>query len=496
MSDPMSDDVDVPQELVLALLDWRSGIEGEVILPDEARYHDTRKLFNPVFDPYPCVVVFCQSEHDVRACLAFCTRHALKFTLRSGGHSTAGYSAAHGKMLIDLSRLDDLVVDVDSMSAMVGAGVNFGKLNAALDSHGVHIPGGECDGVCVAGFMQGGGYGFTSRSFGMTCDNVISIRVMLANGTVVTASAAEHADLWWAMRGGTGGNFGIILSIQFRMWPLEYVWGWAIAWPLDTPESRAEAAQALYVLQRGYMKRGAPREFNSQVMICYQSDVSDYVDMQPRLLVRGMYLGDPDTGRSLLEPLLACKGAVFQYGTLDRYIAMNFALLKLPLRVPQFSPSIGMPYQRKQSRCVSRDLSLAEWRGILDHYVTSPNLLSYMCFEVYGGAINELPEDHNAFIHRDIAFNASLGVFGTTPEEMPVAERFLEDWCAMMEQLWNGHIYQNYPHAKVPDYRWNYFGHSFERLIAIKEKYDRTQMFDFQQAIKRRALNAPDPRAT
>src|SRR5450830_296764 len=475
----------------VALSELQSEIEGEVVLPSNEKFDDSRKVFNPAVDPKPYAVIYCKSEHDVRECLRFVEQLGLKFTVRSGGHSLVGYSSANDKLLIDVSQLNNVAVDAINLMATVETGTNFGKLNATLDTYNLHVPGGECDGVSIGGFVQGGGYGFTSRTFGMNCDNVIALRVMLADGMVVTASATEHADLWWAMLGGTGGNFGVLLSVTYRLHKLSQICGWALAWPLTQPQDRANAAIALKLLQSRYMKYGAPKELNSQVMICYQTDKPDLSGMQPWLLVRGTYLGKLDECETLIAPLAQTDGCHRQYVITDTYIKINAALLSQPVSVPQFDISDGQrPCQRKQARYVSRDLDVGDWRTLLDFYVTSPNLLSYMCIEVYGGEINAAPEGLNAFIHRDVAFSISLGVFWKKQSEQQVVIQFLKEWCSVMEPFWNGHVYQNYPSPDIPDYRWNYWGDAFERLLQVKEKYDPMNKFEFPQMIKSRELSS------
>lgn len=463
----------------------QSLLSGDIVLPGHPRYMVERRLFNLAFDPNPLAIVHCRTEEDVRECLRFVVDAGLGFTIRSGGHTTAGYSSSDGRVVLDVSALNGVSVDAAARTAVAGTGTPFEKLNKALHAHGLHVPGGECDSVCIGGFVQGGGYGFTSRTFGMNCDNVLSMRVMLADGSLVVASREEHADLLWAMCGGTGCNFGVLLSVEYRLQVLPELCGWALAWPLETPADRANASQALQVLQRQYMKTGAPKELNSQVMLCCQTPDDDYSKLKQWLLIRGTYVGPQAEAEGLLGPLASVPGVVRQYVMAAPYVTVNAALLSQPHKVPQFPPIIGKPKQRKRARYVARDLELGEWRALLDHFATCPNRLSYMCIEVYGGAINAAPHDLNAFIHRDVAFSVSLGVFWTDEhDEKHAALRFIDEWCAVVEPYWNGHIYQNYPSPDAPDYRRNYWGPAYPRLQAIKAKYDPRNVFQFAQSIE------------
>jgi len=460
----------------------QTALVGDMVFPDDPAYDADRKLFNPLFDPRPSVIIYCHTEPDVRIALSLGRGADLPVTIRSGGHSTAGYSGSSG-IMIDVSKLNDVSVDVDNLVATVGCGTNFGKLNSTLQGHGVHLPVGECDDVCVGGFMQGGGYGFTSRTFGIHCDNVLSVRMMLADGSVVTANEAVNSDLWWAVRGGTGGNFGVLLSVDYRLRKLGNVYGWAILWPLSQAGERATAAAALTKMQTDFF-RTAPPEFNIQISICYQPTSPDGTDVAPQLLVRGLSVGSYDDGRAAIKPLLELPGAVLQYDAFADFITVDNKLLNYPYGIP-FIPTDtrGMPKEDKQARYVARDLTLAEWQSMLDFFVTSPNKWSYLYFEIYGGAINAYPVEDSAFVHRDVAFCACLDVFWYPDDNSALAEKFLKDWCALMQPMWNGRIYQNYPSPAVPDYRANYWGPALDALVAVKNKYDPRGFFSFQQMV-------------
>ena len=454
---------------------------GRMVFPGDPRYDTDRKLFNPLFDAFPSLIIYCLTEADVRIALNLGWGHHLPVTIRSGGHSTAGYSASAG-MLIDVSGLNDVLIWPDNPIATVGCGTTFGKLNSALAMRQLHMPVGECDDVCVGGFMQGGGYGFTSRTFGIHSDNVLGIRVMLADGSVVNASAKSNRDLWWAMRGGTGNNFGVLLSANYQLRPLGKVYGWAIYWPLAEESDRQTAAAALMQMQADFF-RTAPPEFNIQVSICYQPTEPGGAELVPQLLVRGLYVGSQADGRAAIQPLIDMAGAVFQYDAFDSFNTIDAMLLNSPYDIPPLPPARGMPNEDKQARYVKRDLTLAEWQSMLDFFVTSPNQWSYLYLEIYGGAINAYPLEDSAFIHRDVAFDACLDVFWYPEDDPTPPENFLTDWCTLMQPMWNGHVYQNYPSGAVPDYRANYWGSALDALVAVKNKYDPRGFFAFPQMV-------------
>lgn len=492
---------DMPEDRLTALgLDLptlvaaQAGLAGHIVLPGDPGYDDDRMLSNPVFSPQPAMIVYCASEADVATALRLARRGAMPFTVRSGGHCTAGYSGGYGVM-IDLSLMNGVTVEPAARLAVVGAGCNFDKLNKTLagyrdaDGAQLHLPAGECGDVCVGGFVQGGGLGFTSASFGMNCDNVVQMRVMLADGRIVTASEDENHDLWWAMRGGTGGNFGVLLWVVYRLRWLRPVLGLAAAWDVSTPAGIAQATRAMALLQQDYMGPGAVTpDLNLQVLVVWQTILDPAKPPLPQpipvFMIRALYVGDPPAGKAAFQPILELPGAVSQFAIVDDYDSVLNALLSNPQDQPIIDPAMGMPNEGKASRYVARDLSPAEWQEILTYFTTkTPSTLSYMYLECYGGAIARYPREASAFIHRDALYDAVLDVFWYKPADRAAAEAFMAGWTRFFDRVGNGQSYQNYPAVTVPDYPLAYWAEATHGLILTKRKYDPEQAFTFAQRI-------------
>lgn len=465
----------------------QSSLAGHVVLKGEDGYDVDRQLSNPIFNRYPSAIIYCRTEADVALSLAFSRGQPDGFCLRSGGHSTAGYSTCDG-ILIDVSALDQVVVDPSALTATVGCGCTFGKLYQTLEFYGLHVPGGECPDVAIGGFVQGGGYGFTSVSFGLNCDNALSFRVMLASGALVEATASSNPDLFWALKGGTGGNFGVVLSVTYALRRLGPVTGWALAWPLTSAAAIAEATAAMMVLQQSFMRRAeCGPEMNMQISLCFQN----YLDpdkpppppgtpLSPYLMLRGMWLGDPARLPGVLSKLTALPGCIDQWTARSSFRDLNEKLLNYPQGMP---PLDVMPYEDKSSRYIARDLSAAEWSNLLSLFASAPNNRAYGYGEFYGGAINAVGEFATAFIHRDVAMNMVMDVFWVTTAERPACEAFLSRWNATLEPLSDGRSYQNYPSAADPDYIERFWGPIYPTLQRIKAKYDPENLFAFPQQI-------------
>jgi hypothetical protein len=466
----------------------QAALVGHIVLPGDPTYDADRLLFNPVFNPMPSLIVFCLADIDVAIALALARAAKLPFTIRSGGHCTAGFSAGFG-ILIDVKGLDSVTVDPAGRTAVVGVGCAFGKLNKVLQAYGLHVPAGECDDVCVGGFVQGGGLGFTSTTFGMNCDNVLEMRVLLADGSIVTASEQVNPDLFWALRGGTGGNFGVLLSVTYRLYPLVDVTGFALAWKLETPQDHQQAADVMLLLQDRYMK-GSPYapKLNMQVLMVWQTIIDPTQPPLPKpvcvFMVRGLWVGDPAQVPAVIAPLMAMPGAVHQWTITDTYLKVLDALLGNPQDQPIIPDGMGMPNEDKASRYVAQALDRDKWIEILTFLTgKANNTMAYMYLELYGGAIAAYPAGGNAFVHRDVLYNAVLDVFWYAPKDRLAAEGFLNDWTHLMQTVWNQGVYQNYASINVPDYPLNYWGNAVDGLTQVKAKFDRDRLFTFAQAV-------------
>jgi FAD/FMN-containing dehydrogenase len=446
-----------------------NSLVGHVVLPGDDTYEASRRVFNRRFNPHPSAILYCMAERDVRLCLDTVRKRKTPFRLRAGGNSFAGYSGGDG-VIIDVSELNDVSIDPVALVATVGAGCSLAKLQAVLDDAGVHLPLGNAKDVRVAGFMQGGGFGLTSRTYGMNSDNVLEVRVMLADGRVVRATDAVNHDLWWAVRGGTGGNFGVLLFTRYRLRRAPKLHPWCLGWRLWGDADLDHAVSALMAFQEAFMRRRGSRRMNVSATVLYLAQTPDDVPGTPWMVIWGTYVGRESEMDAKLEPLLSNPGCW-----------------------PRFQPILGRRYNVSFDRCSrlsSRTLTSHEWRAILSHYLrNAPDRQSTLQIDVWGGAISTYPRENSAFIHRDARFNISLTAWWQNETQEKAAKAFVASWGELVAPFWNGHIYQNFPTADAPDYEKNYWGPACPALAAIKQKYDPDRVFDFPQAIK------PGPKA-
>lgn len=461
---------------------------GELVYPGDPDYNKDRQMSNAAFQAYPPLIAYCLTISDIQWCLN--NPWSYPVVCRSGGHSTAGYCVLDNRLVIDMTSFNYAIVDLQSETAVAGAGINFGAFNDYLTAYGVHVPGGGCPDVRVGGYMQGGGYGFTSRQFGMHCDNVVWFSMMLANGGVVFASPTVNGDLYWAVRGGTGNNFGVLINVQYKVHPLQALWGAWLQWPLDSMGGVSRAAAALVELQQNYMAGSNDSRFGYMVLITTQGAAQ-----QPVMMLRAAFTGTEQQLDALLKPLIATGGTsppnfpMKQYGT---YSAINRDLLSSPYEIPQQPdlPRGQMWAEDKQSGYIETQLQQSDWVKILNYYLEStgangpPN--TTVVIEPYGGAINKVPLGDCAFIHRTPAMDFFVDVFWNTAnaaKDKPKVQKYLDGFMALMKPYFNGRQYQNYPRRGTVDYPKVYWDRAYWTLTQVKQKYDPNNYFHFPQSI-------------
>ncbi|MBO0777098.1 MAG: FAD-binding oxidoreductase, partial [Actinobacteria bacterium] len=194
-------------------------LDGDVLQAGDPDYDGARRVFNLIHDRHPAAIVRCASERDVAAALGYAAARRRSVCVRAGGHSTPGLSVIDDAVVIDVRRLKEVDIDPAARTARVGAGLTWGELDAATQQHGLAVTGGRVTTTGIAGLTLGSGSGWLERMMGLTPDNLLAMRVVTADGRTVVASAAENADLFWALRGG-GGQFGVVTEFTFRLIPL------------------------------------------------------------------------------------------------------------------------------------------------------------------------------------------------------------------------------------------------------------------------------------
>ena len=477
----------LPPEYVTMLND---GISGDVLWPGGDEYNVQRHVSNPAFNNYPTVIVMCESEDDVALCLKVARESGFPAVGRSGGHSTAGFSSPDDTIVINISRMVEINISNDQASVWVDVGCNFGTLNARLEQYNLHTPGGACPDVCIGGYMQGGGYGFTARIFGLNCDQLLEAKIMTTDGVIRNARPdgdEMEKDLFWAIKGGTGSNFGILLKVCFKLQPSADFAGFSVRWDLFGDDGPDNGATALNWLQENFTKSQISRELGYQMIWVFEGPEGR--ERKPYLLMRGMYKGSREEMLDRLDGVLNLPGAVLEYEFSPLpYTMLNKILLTTPYEVPQFPASVkashSAPPESKLSRILKKALKPEDWKVLIEHFLRAPNPYTIVAMEMYGAAINEIGMDDTAFVHRDDYCDLFCDVFWLTEEDRAPAEKFIAEWEDYVEPFWDGAVYQNYPRVDDHNFARQFWtGEAYERLVRIKRRVDPDHVLRFSQSI-------------
>jgi FAD/FMN-containing dehydrogenase len=473
--------------------DWsqlEARLQGRLVRPGSPAFATDRVIYNPVFDGItPQAVAMCASPADVAACIAFVRDHLLPLSVRGGGHSYGGYSTGTG-LVLDVGGMAGISIDQAAASATVGAGARLIDVYSACADAGVGIPGGSCPTVGISGLTLGGGVGVIGRQFGLACDNLISADVVLADGSTVTANAGESPDLFWALRGAGGGNFGVVTSLQFRTHPIGSLGLFTLVYEW------ANAASVVAAWQR--FAPQAPNALWSNCLLLASQDTPS--GFAPVARVTGVYVGSQSALEADLQPFRDAVGAspfTDFVGTAPYLQAMLIEAgcdgdTVAECHLPSENPAgilTRAPFAAK-SDYLGAALSKAGIETVLsavERRQTSPTLSGGgIAFDAAGGAINSIAPDATAFVHRNQL--ASLQYSGNWPSGAPASlvaanRAWLESTWQSMRPYVSGQAYQNYIDPALPDWQQAYYGSNLARLEQVKAKYDPEDVFRFEQSI-------------
>jgi FAD/FMN-containing dehydrogenase len=459
-----------PGRMTLAALEAQ--LRGPLLRPGDPHYAAASVVSNERYaGVHPRAIARAVTEADVVACVRFAARSPLPFTARCGGHSYAGYSQNRG-LVCDVRRLAAISIAADGRSVTVGAGVLAIDLITALAAHGLAVPTGSCPTVGISGLALGGGVGFAARAMGATCDNILAVRIVTTDGRVVSADPATNADLYWACRGGGGGNFGVVTALTLATHPV----GSAAYGFCDFPWSQAAAAVAAW-------QRLAPHAPDELYLIC----ALETGTAAPRVRVFGQLLGGSRAAlRAALAPITAVAGASLSTGA-GSYLdvqriwagcATESAAACRAIRPASFSARSA--YVARALPAAGAEAIVAAVEGRQADGVGSGAVL----LDPYGGALNRVAPDATAFVHRDQLYSAQMLAYYGSAGEGAAADRWLNRLDSSLSAFTSGQAYQNYIDPGLTGWQHAYYGTNLPRLREIKRTWDPHGVFRFRQSIR------------
>ena len=444
--------------------------QGPLIRPGDDGYDEARRLWNGAIDRRPALIARCADANDAAIALAYAMETGLPIAVRGGGHNVSGSALCDDGVVIDMSAMGRVEVDAVGRLARVQPGVRWGEVDAATQAHGLATPAGVVSQTGVAGLTVGGGFGWLSRRWGLTSDNLVSAQILLADGRHVRAAEDENPDLFWAVRGG-GGNFGIVTGFEFRLHDLGTE---VLAGPLLYRSDQAREVLSAY---REFVA-AAPNQLSVYANLRIAPDL-EWVPPElrgtPVLILIPCYSGDLDEGERVLQPL-------------RRAVAPAADLVKRkPYLAHQSMFDSGVPpgwgYYWKSHHLPPLTDGAIDAMVRLGWQMSSPTSFS-LVFHL-GGAIAELAEDATASSGRDAAhalnINASWPEGG--PEHPDIA--WCREYAAAMQTHATGGVYVNFLHNDEGEARVRAaYGDHYDRLARIKARFDPDNVFRSNQNIR------------
>jgi FAD/FMN-containing dehydrogenase len=454
-----------------AIEDLAQDLTRPPILPTSADYEEARRVFNKMIDKKPALIVRCGGVADVLRAVRFARDHDLLVAVRGGAHNAAGFATCDGGIVIDLSPMRAVRIDVDKRLARVEGGATWGDVDRETEPFGLVAAGGIVSTTGVAGLTLGGGQGWFRRTFGMTCDNLVSADVVTADGRLLNVSATAHPDLLWALKGG-GGNFGIVTSFEFRLHQLGPMV--AFAGPVYAME------KARNILRRfADFASSAPDEVNVLAVlwtIPVGSAFPQHLHGREVLIISGTYAGTPERGHEVLRPLREFDEPVFDMSTTLPYRALQ------QLYDPFFRKGELLHYWKAIYLDRFTDGAI---EAILGGCAVRPSPRSLLGIWALGGAMGRVGNDETPVGNRSAPF--LLEVIGSWSEGAHNEQNvvWVRHVFETMHSFSSGKVNANFSGAGEDNERFvrAAFGDHYQRLGKVKQAYDPTNMFRLNQNI-------------
>jgi FAD/FMN-containing dehydrogenase len=449
--------------ITIPIAQLRSELKSRVITPEDSDYEQARGVFYGGFDRRPALIVRAADTADVSRVVSLARESKLELAIRSGGHSVAGHSVSDGGIVLDLSDMQELQIDVEKRTAWAESGLTTGEYTTAAAAHGLATGFGDTGSVGIGGITLGGGVGFLVRKHGLTIDDLLAADIVTADGDLLRTDERTHSDLFWAIRGG-GGNFGVATRFQFRLHELEGIVGGILILPA-TPEVIAS-----FIAEAD----SAPDELSSIANVMPAPPmpfVPEEVHGELVVLAILVYAGEAEAGERAVAPFRALTTPIA-----DTMKPMPYPEVFFP-EDPDYHPT-----------AVARTMFVDTIDGkvaetIVDHLKGSDATMRVAQLRVLGGAMARVPVDATAFAHRHSRIMVNVAAFYEGPEDRKVREAWVADFAGALQQGDSGAYVGFLGDEGEARIRQAYPGPTWERLRAVKRRYDPENLFRLNQNI-------------
>jgi FAD/FMN-containing dehydrogenase len=448
------------------LREVRSRLKGQLLVGGDEDYDEARALFNGMIDARPAAIVQCATVDDVRAAIALGRESGMPTAVRSGGHSVAGMSTVDDGLVIDVRAMKGVVVDPDARTARCGAGVTWGEFDRATQEHGLATTGGRVSTTGVAGFTLGGGSGWLERKHGLACDNLIAVELVTAAGDVVRATSTEHADLFWALRGG-GGNFGVATAFEFRLHPVgPTVLAGLMLWPAGRGREIVDATRELMA--------DAPDEVGTGVV---------YLTGPPEPFVPADLQGAPCSAVAFMW----AGGSITEgeeYARRFRHLEPAVDLVG-PMPYEQFQCMIDDPPGMRNYWSADYLAELSDEAAAIfaEQSERMPAPLSQSILFPWGGAVARATAADTPMTQREAKWIVHPFAVWENQQEDAEHVAWARTTAAALKPYTTGGVYLNFIGDEGADRVRAAFGDNYDRLVAVKSVYDPDNFFRRNQNI-------------
>lgn len=443
----------------------REEFKDRLIAPGDPGYDQARTVFYGGIDRHPAAIIKVANRDDVARVVNLARESGLELAVRSGGHSVVGHSVSEGGIVLELSNMKDLQIEEESRTAWAETGLTAGEFTAIAAEHGLAVGFGDTGSVGIGGITLGGGVGYLVRKYGLTIDSLLAAEVVTADGQIRHVDEQTHADLFWAIRGG-GGNFGVATRFKFQLHEVPGIVGGMLILPA-TPDTIA-----------GFMaaSESAPEDLSGIGNVMFAPPMPflpQEAQGKPIIMAFLVYAGEAEAGERALAPF--------------RALSAPLADMLKPMKYPEiYPPEEGGDYHPVAASFTmfvdQIDRSVAE--TIVNRLRLSTASMSVAQLRVLGGALGRVPADATAFAHRNSRIMVNIAALYEKPEDRATHEAWVADFASALQQNDRG-AYVNFlgdeDEARI---RAAYPGFTWERLAAIKARYDPDNLFRLNQNIQ------------
>lgn len=441
-------------------------LTGELVTRDDFSYEEDRKGWNRANEQYPLLIIYCYKNEDVSNAIVWAKSNSLPIRVRSGRHNYEGYSNGNDVVIIDISRMNNIFLDEENNKVTIQCGVQNREINKLLGGKDYPFPGGGCPTVAIPGLVLGGGWGYSSRLLGLACDSLVELEMIDYNGEKILANENINEDLFWASKGGGGGNFGIVVSMTFELSKKI-----SMATLINIDYQNIDTKETIKIVQVWQnIFKDLDRRINLKMGIYNSAEKGKGVR------ITGLFYGNEDEANIILAPLKNISNNInFEI----EYTTILEANRKIQDSHPEYEK------YKSSGRFVYKDYSEAEIEHIINLIQSRADGSTYTAVSFYGlgGAVRDKIKDSTAFYYREAKFIMSIQSVWEEAKYAPINRQWIIEKFKYIKSITIG-SFINFPLAELEDYEKEYYGENIERLKNVKIKYDPYNVFSFPQGIK------------